>query len=273
MEKEYIIIITSNSGDLSKQIRISRKKWKIIRILGLIVVLSVITGIGFYGRVYYQAARVKALESENRKLKEENKKIKELEEKLARAEELRAKIYSMLGVDKSPEIKSFVYEGAGREIEPLKEENLQFESFSRAMKPVIKEIIKEERLIPQGFPVRGVITRGFSLTHPAVDIVAAVGTPIHVTADGVVKEVKDDPYFGKVVVIAHGKTYETLYAHLNDIIVKSGQSVRKGDIIGHLGNTGKSTGPHLHYEIHSSGKPVDPMTYLFNYASQTSKKR
>ncbi|MCD6130606.1 MAG: M23 family metallopeptidase, partial [Candidatus Hydrothermae bacterium] len=62
-------------------------------------------------------------------------------------------------------------------------------------------------------------------------------------------------------------------AHLNDIIVKSGQSVRKGDIIGHLGNTGKSTGPHLHYEIHSSGKPVDPMTYLFNYASQTSKKR
>jgi len=273
MEKEYVIIITTNTGELSKQIRISRKKWKIIRILGLILILLVIAGIGFYGRAYYQAARVKALESENRRLREENKKIKELEEKLARAEELRAKIYSMLGVDKSPEIKSFVYEGAGREMEPVKEENLQFESFSRAMKPVIKEIVKEERLIPHGFPVKGVITRGFSLTHPAVDIVAAVGTPIHVTADGVVKEVKEDPYFGKVVIITHGKTYETLYAHLNDITVKTGQTVRKGEIIGHLGNTGKSTGPHLHYEIHSAGKPVDPMAYLFNYASQTSKKR
>jgi murein DD-endopeptidase MepM/ murein hydrolase activator NlpD len=101
--------------------------------------------------------------------------------------------------------------------------------------------------------------------HAGLDFAAAVGTPIYATADGVVKEAEYNAGgYGNNVVINHGFGYETLYGHMYRIKAKVGQKVKRGEVIGYVGSTGKSTGPHCHYEVHKNGQPVDPVYYFYN---------
>jgi murein DD-endopeptidase MepM/ murein hydrolase activator NlpD len=101
--------------------------------------------------------------------------------------------------------------------------------------------------------------------HAGMDFTAKLGTPIHTTGDGkVVYAEYGTNGYGMHVVIDHGFDYQTLYAHLSRIEVRVGQRVKRGDVIGLVGNTGLSVGPHLHYEVHKGGQPVDPANYYFN---------
>lgn len=101
--------------------------------------------------------------------------------------------------------------------------------------------------------------------HAGLDFTAPTGTPIYATADGVVKEAGFNVGgYGNNVVINHGYGYQTLYGHMYRIKVKEGQSVKRGEVIGYVGNTGKSTGSHCHYEVRRNGTPVDPIYYFYN---------
>lgn len=101
--------------------------------------------------------------------------------------------------------------------------------------------------------------------HEGIDFTAPVGTPIHSPGDGIVTKVeRARGGYGNSITINHGFSYETLYAHLSKINVKRGQVIKRGQIIGLVGNTGKSTAPHLHYEVHKGGKPINPINYFFN---------
>ena len=101
--------------------------------------------------------------------------------------------------------------------------------------------------------------------HAGLDFAASQGTPIYATADGVVKEAGYNAGgYGNHVVINHGYGYETLYGHMYRIKARVGQKIKRGEVIGYVGNTGKSTGPHCHYEVHKSGQPVDPVYYFYN---------
>jgi murein DD-endopeptidase MepM/ murein hydrolase activator NlpD len=94
-----------------------------------------------------------------------------------------------------------------------------------------------------------------------MDFSASTGTPIYATGNGTVTKAGWQSGYGRVVVINHGYGYETLYAHMNKIDVRKGQKVVRGEVIGEVGNTGKSTGPHLHYEVHVKGRVVNPVNY------------
>jgi murein DD-endopeptidase MepM/ murein hydrolase activator NlpD len=98
--------------------------------------------------------------------------------------------------------------------------------------------------------------------HFGVDISTNVGNPIMATADGIVIKVQTDKYLGKNVTISHGNGFTTVYGHMSNFAVKSGQKVKRRDIIGYIGQTGKSVGPHVHYEVWRDGKRVDPRFYL-----------
>jgi len=100
--------------------------------------------------------------------------------------------------------------------------------------------------------------------HRGVDLATDIGTPVYVTADGVVSYVGRDVGLGKLVRINHLYGYTTVYAHLSRIAVKRGQHVRRGDIVGAVGNTGYSTGPHLHYEVHYQGRAKNPLRYFLD---------
>ena len=100
--------------------------------------------------------------------------------------------------------------------------------------------------------------------HAGMDFSGAVGTPIYATGNGKVVYAEIHQGYGKCVLIDHGFNYQTLYAHMSAYNVKAGQKVKRGDIIGYMGNTGMSTGPHIHYEVKKNGIPVDPINYYFN---------
>ena len=99
--------------------------------------------------------------------------------------------------------------------------------------------------------------------HGGVDLVANEGDPVQATADGIVEDSENsNPGYGMVIVLKHSLGFETIYAHLSEIDVKYGQKIKRGEIVGKVGITGETTGPHLHYEIRIGGNSQDPMPFL-----------
>lgn len=140
----------------------------------------------------------------------------------------------------------------------------------------IKGVLNDQRSLlaakPAGWPVKGWLTSNFGMRrdpfngrrkmHEGLDIAARTGTAVTATADGIVSSVRTEPGYGKMVVIDHGYGYRTYYGHNSKNFVKVGQRVRRGDRIAAVGNTGRSTGSHVHYEIRLNGVPVNPRKYL-----------
>jgi murein DD-endopeptidase MepM/ murein hydrolase activator NlpD len=140
----------------------------------------------------------------------------------------------------------------------------------------IQGILNDQRSLlaakPSGWPTKGWLTSGFGVRndpftgkrkmHEGLDIAARTGTPVYATADGIVSSVRTEAGYGKVVTIDHGYGYRTVYGHNSKYNVKVGQRVRRGDQIASIGNTGRSTGSHVHYEIRLNGVPVNPRKYL-----------
>lgn len=127
---------------------------------------------------------------------------------------------------------------------------------------------------PSIAPSTGYLSRGFGVKidpftglrqpHWGIDLAADIGTPVYATANGKVFFTGWHYGMGKLVIIDHGYSYRTHYGHLNKINVKKGQLIKRGDVIGGVGNTGYSTGPHLHYEVHFQDKPVNPKDYILS---------
>lgn len=127
--------------------------------------------------------------------------------------------------------------------------------------------------IPSRMPVNNVaLTSGYGMrvhpvlggrrAHKGVDLAAPTGTPIYATADGVVRKAEWFSGYGLYVQLEHGASLETRYGHMSRLNVFNGQQVRKGDLIGYVGSTGRSTGPHLHYEVRIGGAAVNPIPYM-----------
>ncbi|HMO61029.1 MAG TPA: peptidoglycan DD-metalloendopeptidase family protein [Ferruginibacter sp.] len=118
--------------------------------------------------------------------------------------------------------------------------------------------------IASGFGMRIHPIYGIPKMHYGLDFTAPQGTPIFATGDGVVKEAGPGSGTGNHVVINHGYGYETEYMHMVRIKVRERQRVKRGEVIGWVGSTGASTGPHCHYEVHVNGHPVDPVYFFYN---------
>ncbi len=124
---------------------------------------------------------------------------------------------------------------------------------------------KELRRIASGFGMRMHPIYKTRKMHSGMDFSAPTGAPVYATGKGkVVKVKKLRKGYGYHVVIDHGFNYETLYAHLSKIKVRTGQRIKRGDVIGLVGNTGTSTAPHLHYEVHKNGKRINPINFFYN---------
>jgi murein DD-endopeptidase MepM/ murein hydrolase activator NlpD len=125
---------------------------------------------------------------------------------------------------------------------------------------------------PTVWPVHGVVNSGFGVRpdpftglparHDGVDISTARSEPVLATADGIVLRSGWAGEYGRAIAIAHGDRYETLYGHLEETLVTEGQKVHRGDRVGLVGSTGRSTGPHVHYEVHVDGRAVNPLEYV-----------
>ncbi len=144
-----------------------------------------------------------------------------------------------------------------------------------AVKPALEKALAEEAAYPDGQPIVGqvIVSSEFGIrsnpfggsgyeVHEGIDFVGEHGDIIAATGDGVVTLAGPNGGYGNTVTVEHGYGYETLYAHMSEVKVKTGDRVKRGQIIGHIGSTGRSSGPHLHYSLYKNKKAVDPRSLL-----------
>ena len=159
------------------------------------------------------------------------------------------------------------------ELERLAETVDEADQNLRALERLMEHAGKALALMPSRWPVRGAVNSEFGRRpspweegtefHPGLDIGAYPGTPVHAPAPSTVVFAGRQPDFGLTVILEHGHDIRSLYGHLSKILVSAGETVGRGQVIGLTGNTGKSTGPHLHYQILVKGQPVNPRAYLW----------
>jgi murein DD-endopeptidase MepM/ murein hydrolase activator NlpD len=148
------------------------------------------------------------------------------------------------------------------EIDKLVNNKEQLLSHTPAIQPVSN---KDLSRIASGFGHRIDPIYKTVKMHAGLDFAAPQGTPIYATADGVVKTAGNTGNgYGNHVVVNHGYGYETLYGHMVRVKVRAGQTVKRGEVVGWVGSTGKSTGPHCHYEVHKYGQKIDPVYFFYN---------
>jgi len=273
MKKLQIIVI---EDELSKprSVFVSKLKLK-LAIISAIVTFTALTFFSIFGfksyiRANNLANELQAYKSENTELKIRvaslEKEKKESVTEIAKRIEIIDSIMRKVGLSKH---KNADFSGEGGIYIPLDElDKIDLDSIAESADLFIKKL----KTTPLSYPTHGRFTSGFGIRrdpfthrlafHPGVDLANKPGTPVKATADGVVERAGWWGGWGKVVVIRHTKNLKTIYAHLRKIYVKSGQKVHRGQIIGQLGNTGRSTGPHLHYGIMFKGKWVNPLKFM-----------
>ncbi len=129
--------------------------------------------------------------------------------------------------------------------------------------PSVMPINVNDYTMSSGYGYRRDPVYGTAKFHEGLDFAAATGTPVFATADAVVEVAERKDAYGNCIDLNHGYNYVTRYAHLSQILVKPGQKVKRGEMIGKVGSTGKSTGSHLHYEVRFKGEPQNPVHYYF----------
>ena len=233
------------------------------------------------GEIATKLQLVYALTQENKGLKEENKKLNFISAKITKIEMLGdylQRIATAAGENtkKPPSYSSSVIKQSDETI--FKKDGLDdnVDKLRLSSSDAYQEI-KQKGDASEGFlaavpniqPTEGWITRRFVATandtepsHSGIDFAATSGTLIRSTARGVVEDVYKDTYFGLMVTIKHGYGFSTRYGHCLQVLVTKGDHVERGQTIALVGNTGRSSAPHLHYEILKEGKNVDPMEYI-----------
>lgn len=255
---------------------VPHSKSKLLRLripLTLLVAVPVLWGFGtFYGvSVGVQAAKYSEMSRKLSYFSSEFLEMRSTLSSLQTTDEEFRRLFSLKSKRKVLEAVS-TNETGTPDLELLKKQ------VAEAMASVaeIRRYIREERdtyfATPMGWPVPGALSSGFGKRanpqtgepafHSGVDIRVPSGTPVKATADGIVIVSGWVGGNGNIVVIEHGHDFSTAYAHNTQILVKVGQRVKRGDIIAISGATGRTTGPHLHYEVWKRGIPTDPIPFL-----------
>ncbi|WP_114313502.1 M23 family metallopeptidase [Thermus caldifontis] len=156
----------------------------------------------------------------------------------------------------------------------VRAEVLDLKNQLKEVVPALERTLEVERSLPRGLPLRGYegVTSPFGMRknpfgpgyefHDGLDFAAPYGAPVYATGSGVVAETGWMGAYGLAVLLDHAEGYQSLYGHLSRLAVRPGERVEKGQVLGYVGSTGRSTGPHLHYGIYRYGAPLDPRPYL-----------
>ncbi len=288
-----LFLIPENSSRIRK-LRFSERQLRLLVVASVISVLFLVFNL--FGFVYYRSLyaslekdrlAVAAFEKEKKDLVT---KVAVLEKTVTETERLAGELASMVGTERVDLKKGIgpipwakfdvMARTAPVSLAALDPKLELLEDRAATLQGRIKELhkIQGDKLIymastPSVWPVKGWVTSDFGYRrspfgrapdfHAGIDIAASWGTPVLAPADGIVTFTGYKGGFGKMVVIDHGFGVTTRFAHTSEMLAQVGQKVKRGALIAKVGSTGHSTGPHLHYEIHVDGVPMDPMKYLY----------
>lgn len=242
-------------------IRIKAWLLKTLVVLIALFIVGLIIFFSFYSKIISLATMAESLKKENEALKRYEYKVTLLAEKMKEAREVVARISQLAGVD--------------FEFPELPPDSVIFAELENPKPALITRSVFANDRRPQGLPLQGYMTRGFSDDsadfHPGVDIAAAIGTPVLATAAGKVTYTGNDSIYGLIVIIEHDSGVSTVYGHNTELLVEEGDNVQAGSRIALSGNTGKSTAPHLHYEIRENNRAVNPLKYIGEYEESSEQ--
>ncbi|HMK53097.1 MAG TPA: peptidoglycan DD-metalloendopeptidase family protein [Thermodesulfobacteriota bacterium] len=302
MDKDHFnILIFGQKTSKTRHLRVHKKTFKVGLYLLAFALLSTIFFFCDYIQVRRKGFELSQLRQETQEQKSKihffSSKIEDLEKQLSKLSDFDKRIRIIANLEKGQETSSHLGMGGPSpsdvreklrlekddkglvrqmkiDVERLKAEATNQEESLSELEKLLQS--KKEVLIhtPSVWPVMGWVTSGFGFRtnpftgltqmHEGLDISNRVGTPVIAVADGIVSDSGNDWAHGRIVVISHGFGLVTRYSHLSKVLVRVGQKVKRGDNIAEVGVTGKTTGPHLHYEIRLNGVPVNPMKYILN---------
>jgi murein DD-endopeptidase MepM/ murein hydrolase activator NlpD len=251
-------IIIHREGELeSKSLRLPIWLLRASLVGGAVLAVLILVAAVLYTPLARTAAEVPGLKRELERLRAENQQVQRLAERLEYAEARYTQLRSMLGGDIVPE---------------LQREEAAITSLPAviARSPNASPCYEVGPSVPRHWPLdrAGVITRGpvapggSAEVHQGLDIAVARGTPIRAAGGGLVRDAGRDPEYGLFVRLEHPDGYTSMYGHASRLLVARGDSVSAGQVIGLSGSTGRSTAPHLHFEVLKDGEPIDPRSQV-----------
>lgn len=250
------VIVQADGALKSQQFRLPLWLLRLLLAALVVVVVLAVLGVAFYGPIARQAARVPALERDVARLELENAQVRELAVALDSLEVRYQQLRQLVGADIVPEPLAL------RSTLPLAAA-VQARLPGQGPRPVGPTLPTAWPLDESGYLTRGQIgPSSGDEPHPGLDIAVPVGSLVRAAGGGTVLQAGEEPAYGRFVLIEHPDGYESMYGHLSRVVVRTGDRVNEGEVIGRSGNTGRSSAPHLHFEIRRQGLPVDPATLL-----------
>lgn len=269
--------------------KISFRTVKILAVIAVILVIHILTGTVFYYRFSVTNRYCNQLERENINLKEDNRKINTLYDTVEECIQFNSRLRNALGVDQGFEIsdrkKSQVMNTFRRNIDMIPDSEVNDEAqppdepinykgklnFITRSKSNYHQFVSN---VPTYLPVEGLLTIDFRRgdwylpNHLGIDIAASRGSAVHAAADGVVIFANWTEDLGNLIIIYHFNDFFSYYGHNQILLKKENSFVKKGETIALVGSSGRSTAPHLHFEIWKDGVPVDPKEYLLAFQNK-----
>jgi murein DD-endopeptidase MepM/ murein hydrolase activator NlpD len=290
----YTFIVIPHASPRLHKLKLPVRAIYLLSAIGIVSFFVAVSLCFSYAKMAFRAADYDKLQTENTDLKVEKKNLevatRKLGEKLKDLESVSQKIQTIIENDNlagrsklnGPAVGGSRVDYTTAEllrssnlkdnIDLLKDRTAEVEGHLSLLEQVAVQRATLRRYTPSIWPVKGAITshygnradpfNGDAELHLGIDISALYNAQIHSPADGMVLYSERKAAYGNLVIVDHGNGLTTRYGHLSRSLVKVGQKVKRGEVIGLVGNTGRTTAPHLHYEVRMNDRPVNPRTYL-----------
>jgi len=297
-KKFYTCIIVPDASHRLHKLRIPTRLLHVLAIIGVLL-FFVAVGLAFnYTRMAFKVADYDKLQAENTELKIETKNLevsaKKLSTKINDLENLSVKLTKMIegdavsrrfarinfnrlpgtagGSRENYSTAELIGDNLKSHVDLMRDRMEELEGHFRVLEQVTERRAEVLRQTPGIWPLHGRVASHFGTRidpftgdpemHMGIDIVGMYGSAVRAPADGVVIYAQRKSAYGNLIILDHGNGLTTRHGHLSRFTVRIGQKVQKGDIIGNVGMTGRTTGPHLHYEVRLNDRPVNPRSYL-----------
>jgi murein DD-endopeptidase MepM/ murein hydrolase activator NlpD len=299
--KHYTFFIASSGSGAMRRIRISGYALNVLAVFVIIGGVTVLAGVGSYSRMLWKAASYNSLRRDQESLKQQyvalQTQVKDTNERLDSLQSLAGEVAMAYGINRfrqtpfgltdtdtadTPQDDDSGYQASVDEFSYLQKNVAAVALSAGGTRMLPAAQLSSLGIVPTLWPVVGEITGHFGermdpfsgegAFHAGLDIASHYGDAVHATGDGVVTEADQRSGYGRYVVIDHGFGVTTCYGHLSAFNVQVGMHVRAGDVIGFEGDSGRSTGPHLHYEVRIYNTPVNPWRYLRNVSMSAGSR-
>ncbi len=283
--KNYTFYIASTPGKLRKHI-VPAYVLHAVAALALIGSITVVAAVGSYSRMLWKVGNYNALRHDQENLKKQYRDlqstVKDTNQRLDSLQSLATEVAMTYGVlryhpaafDQADETANpqDSFDRSLQQYSFLKRNAAAIAISSGGLRMMPSMVFSDSNYTPSIWPVLGHITDSFGerldpfsgegAFHTGVDVGADYGAPVHCTADGVIVTADTHTGYGRVVIVDHGFGLTTWYAHLSSYAVVAGTRVKRGEVVGYTGISGRSTGPHVHYEVRMNNAPVNPWRYM-----------